>query len=128
MAERLSLRLAQERGQPLQARSCGIAAEGYFAVPPEIWRALAEAGVERTPHRPQLVGRELLAWADEALVMTARQRDFLIEAFPEHRRKVALLTERAGLPGEIDDPIGKSWVEYRECRRLLSAALERLLK
>lgn len=128
MAERLSLRLAEERGLPLRARSCGIAAEGYFEVPPEIWRALAEAGVAQTPHRPQLAGRELLAWADEALVMTARQRDFLVDAFPEHRGKVALLTERAGLAGDIDDPIGKPWAEYQRCRRLISAALERLLK
>ena len=127
MAERLASSLAERRGLPLQARSCGIAAEGYFAIPPEIWRALAEAGVEPAPHRPQLVSRELLAWADEVLVMTARQRDFLREAFPEHRGKTALLLERAGLPGEVADPIGKPWDAYDECRRVLSAALERLL-
>lgn len=127
MAERLSRRLARERGIALEARSCGIAAERYFAVPEEIWRALAEAGEERSPHVPQLVSRPLLEWADEALVMTARQRDVLHDAFPEHRRKIVLLRERAGLAGDVNDPIGKAWPEYRACREAIAAALERLL-
>lgn len=127
MAERLARRLAAERGLALEARSAGIAAERYFAVPEEIWRALAEAGVEKAPHTPQLAGRALLAWADEVLVMTARQRDFLRDSFPEHGRKLFLLRERAGLSGDIKDPIGRPWEEYRAARLAISEALERLL-
>ncbi|MDE2143466.1 MAG: low molecular weight protein arginine phosphatase, partial [Elusimicrobia bacterium] len=61
------------------------------------------------------------------LAMTARQRDFLHDAFPEHRRKIVLLSERAGQAGDVNDPIGKSWPEYQACRKTISAALDRLL-
>ena len=127
MAERLALDLAAKRGLTLEARSCGVAAQGHYAVPPEIWRALGEAGVAEAPHRPQLVSRELLAWADEVLVMTARHRDALRDAFPEHRKKIALLLERAGAAGDVADPMGKAWADYRDCREKISAALERVL-
>lgn len=127
MAERLSRRLAAERGLDVEARSAGLAAENWFAVPEEIWRALDEAGVPRSPHAPQLAARPLLQWADEVLVMTARQRALLRDAFPEHGRKIALLNERAGLAGDVADPIGKSWEDYRACREAISAALDRIL-
>jgi protein-tyrosine phosphatase len=127
MAERLALDLAARRKLTLEARSCGVAAQGYYVVPPEIWRALDEAGVAKAPHRPQLASRELLAWADEALVMTAQHRDFLRDAFPEHRAKIALLLERASLSGDVGDPMGKTWADYQGCRRKISAALERIL-
>lgn len=127
LAERLALKRAAERGLAVQARSAGIAAEGYFAVPPEIWRALEERGVPRAAHAPQLVGRPLLEWADEVLVMTARQRDHLLDAFPEHRRKLFLLRERAGLAGDVSDPMGRPWAEYDACARAIDEAVERLL-
>lgn len=127
MAERLAAAEAARRGLTLEARSAGIAAERWFAVPAEIWRALDERGVPARPHAPQLVSRPLLAWADEVLVMTARQRDFLRDAFPEHGRKVALLRERAGLTGDVADPIGKPWEAYDACARAIDEAVGRLL-
>ena len=127
LAERLSRSIAARRRLTLESRSCGVAAEGWHEAPPEIWRALAEAGAPRSAHRPQLVSRDLLAWADAVLVMTARQRDVLHAAFPEHAAKVALLREKAGLSGEIADPIGRPWPEYRTCARSIAEALEALL-
>ena len=128
MGERLARHLGAQRGLDVETRSCGIGAEGYFTVPPEIWRALTEAGIDQSPsHRPQLVSRELLAWADSVLVMTARQQDFLRDAYPEYRGKIALLREKAGLSGDVADPIGKPWADYQACRVIISEALERLL-
>ncbi len=127
MAERLALDLARRRGLPLEARSCGVAAEGWYRVPAEAWAALKEAGVAESPHRARLAERALLAWADSVLVMTARQREVLRDQFPEHRAKIALLREAAGLSGEVADPIGKPLATFRSCRDSLQEALERLL-
>lgn len=127
LAERLALALASRRGLDLEARSCGVAAEGWYQVPAEIWRALEEAGVPRSPHRPQLVSRPLLAWADGVLVMTRRQRDLLAESFPEHASKIALLREKAGLSGDVADPVGRAWTDYQSCARSIAESLERLL-
>lgn len=127
LAERLCRELARRRGLAVEARSCGVAAENWYAVPAEIWRALEESGAPREPHRPQLVGRPLLEWADEVLAMTERQRAHLRDAFPEHGRKLFLLRERAGLSGDVADPIGRPWAEYDACRRAIAEALERLL-
>ncbi|HVE12273.1 MAG TPA: hypothetical protein VNI01_02655, partial [Elusimicrobiota bacterium] len=108
-------------------RSCGIAAERHVAVPPEVWRALAERAVGRAPHVPQLVSRPLLAWADVVLTMTAQQREVLLDSYAEHHRKIFLLRERAGLEGDVADPIGKEWPDYRACARSIAEALERIL-
>lgn len=126
LAERLAAAAAERRGLSVETRSAGVAAERWFAVPPEIWRALEESGASRRPHVPQLVSRALLEWADEVLVMTARHRAALRDAFPEHARKVFLLRERAGLSGDVADPIGKPWAEYDACRRSIAEAVERL--
>ncbi|MDE2490910.1 MAG: low molecular weight protein arginine phosphatase [Elusimicrobia bacterium] len=127
MAERLALDLGRRRGRGVEARSCGVAAEGWYRVPDEVWTALGEAGVAASPHRPRLVERSLLAWADEALVMTARHRELLRDAFPEFRGKTALLRERAGLSGDVADPIGQPLATFRACREQIAEALERLL-
>jgi protein arginine phosphatase len=127
MAERLARHLAETRGVPLEARSAGVAAESWYEPPQEVWNALAEHGVGKAPHRPQLVGREILAWADRVLVMTRGHHRAVVDAFPEHSRKTALLLEAAGLTGEVADPYGYPIAAYRESRRLIVAALERLI-
>lgn len=127
MAERLALHLAGTRGATLAARSAGVAAEHWYTPPEEVWTALAEHGVGRTPHRPQLVGRDILSWADRVLVMTRGHHRAVLDAFPEHGRKTALLMEAAGLKGEVADPYGYPLDAYRESRRLILAALDRLI-
>ncbi len=127
MAERLARDLAARRGLTVEARSCGVAAQGYYQVPAEIWRALKEAGVDPAPHRPQLVSRELLAWADRVLVMTGRHRELLNDRFPEFRKKTDLLLYKGGVPADIADPMGQGWAVYQACRREISEALERVL-
>jgi protein arginine phosphatase len=92
-----------------------------------VWTALSEHGVARAPHRPQLVGREILAWADRVLVMTRGHYRAVVDAFPEHGRKTALLMEAAGLKGEVADPYGYPLDAYRESRRLILEALDRLI-
>lgn len=104
------------RGLGWEARSAGIAAERYFARPPGVTRALAAKGVQDAPHRPTLVTRDALRWADEILCMAREHRDWISEEYPEFRAKTQLFLEAAGL-GERDvkDPLGRSDEVYEAC-------------
>jgi len=127
MAERLALKLAADRGLSVEARSCGIAAESYFTPPPEVAAALRPSGCDPSSHRPQLVGRELLRWCDVALVMTRRQREAVLDQYPEFTGKVRLLRAYAGLDdSDVADPIGRPQAVYDACRDRLIEALEAL--
>ena len=128
MAERIARKLAADLGIALEARSCGIGAESYFKSPPEVANALKPLGVSTDEHRPQLVGRPLLAWCDQALAMTRRHREALLDAFPEFTPKVHLLRRYAGLDdADVADPIGQPQKVYDACRDELIRALEALL-
>lgn len=127
MAERLALKLAADRGLPLEARSAGVAAESYFTPPAEVAAALRPCGCTPEGHRPQLAGRDLLRWADVVLVMTRRQRELLLDQFPEFTGKVHLLRSFAGLDDQdVADPIGKPQAVYDACRDRLLESLEAL--
>ncbi|MDE2293144.1 MAG: low molecular weight protein arginine phosphatase [Elusimicrobia bacterium] len=130
MAERLLLKLAADRGLPgVEARSAGVAAERYFPVPEGVRKALAERGTSPEGHVPQLVGRELLAWADLVVPMTRAHREGLLDQYPEFTSKTRLFSELAGR-GEADvaDPIGKPDAVYKACRDELESGLESFLR
>ncbi|OGS58300.1 MAG: hypothetical protein A3J79_04040, partial [Elusimicrobia bacterium RIFOXYB2_FULL_62_6] len=126
MAQRLLARLG---GPGFEARSAGVAAEGYFQVPAGVRAALKGHGVEGFEHRPQLVTRELLAWADLVLVMERGHREFILDKFPEFRAKVHVLKAYAGRPGpeDVADPIGQADEVYAACCAELRACVEALL-
>ncbi|TBR20962.1 low molecular weight protein arginine phosphatase [bacterium] len=130
MAERLLLKLAADKGlKGWEARSAGMAAERYFPVPGGVKRALADRGTNADGHVPQLVSRELLAWADVVAPMTAGHRDALLEEYPEFTSKTKLFSELAGR-GEADvaDPIGQPDEVYRRCRDELASGLDAYLR
>lgn len=130
MAQFLLRKLAAERGLGWEARSCGVAAERYFPVPDGVRQSLADRGIEKIEHVPQLVSRELLAWADLVVPMARPHRDALLDEYPEHTGKIQLFSEFAGRGEEdVADPIGQPVSVYRRCRDIieqgLAAALER---
>lgn len=127
MAEKLLNKAASERGLYWEARSCGLAAEHYFRVPPPTLAALLQAGIPQVEHKPRLVHRELLQWADLVLAMTRRHRDALTDHFPEHARKVAIFLEHVGLSGDIEDPMGGPPEKHFECCKTIARAVEALL-
>ncbi len=130
MAELLLKEMAASRGLKLEVRSCGVAAERYFQVPPEIWRALEPLGISPCPHVPQLVSRELLGWADVALAMTRAHCEYVCDLYPEFTAKIEPLRRFAGFPDDedVEDPIGRPDAVYAACRDRIKEALEALLK
>lgn len=130
MAERLLLKLAADKGLTgWESRSAGMAAERYFPVPGGVKRMLAERGTNADGHTPQLVSRELLAWADLVAPMTSGHREALLDQYPEFTSKTKLFSELAG-KGEADvaDPIGQPDDVYRKCRDELQSGLEAFLR
>ena len=129
MAEFLLNRMAPGRGMTLTARSCGVAAERYFQVPAGVRAALQAEGITKVDHVPQLVSRELLAWADLVLTMEHMHQEMVLDQYPESRAKVHILKTYAGLPGSQDvaDPIGKPDQIYAACCSEIKESLEVIL-
>ncbi len=130
MAEFLYNKMSHELGQSAnEARSAGVAAEGYFQIPGGIKRALAERGIKTVEHTAQLVGRELMTWADIIVPMTNGHFDHLTDEYPEFRRKTTLFSKWTDdNAGDVDDPIGKSDDEYKKCRDRIERGLEKVLE
>ncbi|MDD5656403.1 MAG: L-threonylcarbamoyladenylate synthase [Elusimicrobia bacterium] len=122
MAQFLLRKLARERGLEASARSAGVAAERHFQVPPGVRSALAAEGIRELEHVPQLVGRDLLEWADQVLVMEKLHRELILDRFPEFGGKVRTLAA-----GDIADPIGRPDDVYAACCREIKKNLEAFL-
>jgi len=130
MAEFLFNKMSADKALTgFEARSAGVAAEGYFPIPGGVTRAMGERGIDRVEHTAQLVGRELMGWADAIVPMTAGHYDYLIDEYPEFRKKTALFADWTGdEAGDVPDPIGKPDAVYRACRDRIESGLERLLE
>lgn len=130
MAQYLFVDEARIRGLAgWEARSAGLAAERYFAVPSGVHKALAARGVSPEGHIPQLATRELLRWADAVFPMTKAHRDALQDAFPEFRSKTTLFLEACGLGAhDVPDPIGQPDAAYLRCRDTIEQGIVALVK
>ncbi|PIR15899.1 MAG: hypothetical protein COV48_11845, partial [Elusimicrobia bacterium CG11_big_fil_rev_8_21_14_0_20_64_6] len=127
MAEYLLRHWSTQRGLALEVRSAGIAAESWYEVPEHARRLLAAEGVPAFQHRPQLLTREQLRWADTVLVMAEHHRDHICELYPEFTGKTKLLRAAAG-QGDLDvaDPMSKSYEVFSACLAIIRQSLETL--
>lgn len=111
------------------ARSAGTAAERHFGLSSGARVALTEKGILKIDHVPQLVTRDLMAWADLVLVMAQAHREVLADRFPEHQSKTHLFLDRAGLGArDVADPIGGSDDQYRRTRDEIEAGILAVLE
>jgi len=128
MAEKLLQKMASAKGLDWQARSCGVAAQGYYVVPAEIRDILKRAGVPDFEHKAQLVSRDLLRWADLVLTMTEDHREIVVDMHPEFRFKIHVLRSYVGLSKpDVEDPMGLDMEDYERCAAVIQEALEGLL-
>ena len=125
MAERMAVKIAAERGMTVETKSAGVGAESYFEPPQEIHDCLASLGLNADGHHAKLISRDLLRWADAVIVMTRRQRDAILDQYPEFSDKTHLMRRFAGIDdADISDPMGRPKKVYEDCRDLLKATLE----
>ena len=128
MAEHLLRHWSGKRGLGLEVRSCGTAAESWYEVPDHARALLTAEGVPPFTHRPSLLTREQLGWADIVLVMTHGHHEHVIDLYPEFTRRTRLLREHAGF-GEldVDDPMGRTREVFASCLGVIKESLEALI-
>jgi len=110
-------------------RSAGVfAPDGQPASIPAV-QALAERGIDLSPHRSRMLTPGLVDAARWVVVMTRQHRAAILGEWPGARDKVRLMTE-FGNPAraeDVADPIGGSLAVYRRVRDQLDGALADLL-
>jgi protein-tyrosine phosphatase len=107
------------------------ASEGY---PPAEYsqQVMQEKGLDISSHRSQGVTRELLEKFDLILTMESGQKEAIRAEFPEVSGRVYLLSEMVERTHNIDDPIGRSLVEFRaaadEIESFIEAGFRKILE
>jgi len=128
MAEYL-LRLRLGSKSEYQVSSAGVAAWAGGSASAEAVTAMADLGVDLTPHRSQPLTPALVDNAYLIVVMTRAHQYEVLHRFPEAAEKIRLVTE-FGMDGkdtDIADPIGLSVNVYRKTRDDLDSAIADLI-
>jgi glycine hydroxymethyltransferase len=111
------------------ANSAGIFAGSGAPASPEAVQALAEWGLDLSPHRSRPLSSTLAGAATLILVMTEQHRSDVVRSFPALKDRVSLLTSFgvSGHPEDIPDPIGLSVNVYRNVRDRIDGAISDLI-
>jgi protein-tyrosine phosphatase len=93
-------------------------------------QVMQERGLDISDHRSQSITRELMRAFDLILTMEENHKEALRVEFPEFAEKVYLLSEMVGDDHNIEDPIGRSKVEYQaaadELDRLITQGFQKI--
>jgi len=110
--------------------SAGLAAVDGLPASTEAVLALAERGIDLSPHRSRALDGNLVASASVIVVMTELHRQQMGNACPGTRERMFLLKSFDPAAGERDlsDPIGMTVETYRRTRDEIEAALQGLLE
>lgn len=132
MARAIAERELKKRGagfvEAVSAGTCTLAglpaADNAIAV-------MHESGIDLNEHRSTELDRKLAEEVDLILTMTWSHRQAVLDICPEASEKVYVLSEYAGLKGDVADPYGLGLDIYRraadQLETLVSLAVDRLL-
>lgn len=132
LAEVIARRSLADRGwENVEVRSAGVAAVSGAPASEAAARTAVRHGLDLSPHRSNVLGPELLAWADLVLTMSAGHLARVADAGAAE--KAALLTtfaagdDSTGVLPSVPDPFGGSDYEYEATFILLQGLVERAL-
>lgn len=106
-----------------QAHSAGTWAVEHQPASGHAQTVLAKRGIDISSHRGRMITEADLGSSALILVMTRSHRDALAAEFPQHRRKLHLVSELQSSSYDIGDPYGGSLSDYEHCTN----ELERLI-
>jgi L-threonylcarbamoyladenylate synthase len=86
--------------------------------------ALREFGVDITGHRSRVATADMLARADDVIVMTRGHLLTIVSKYPVLSGAIRLL---CGPDGDLDDPIGGGPDVYRKCAATIDQHVDRLI-
>jgi protein-tyrosine phosphatase len=91
---------------------------------------MQERGLDISHHRSHSVNQELLEGFDLILTMESGHKEAIRAEFPQVSGRVYLLSEMAERTHNIDDPIGRSVVEFRatvdEIESIIDAGFQKI--
>lgn len=87
---------------------------------------MTERGIDISSHQAQTITSKLVDWADLILTMTTAHRQHVKAKFVGAEGKVHLITEYAGLEGDVFDPVLSGIKEYQECATQLEDLLYKI--
>jgi len=127
MAEGLMRRKLEREGRAgeICAASAGVRAmDGSLATTNAI-AIMAERGIDITGHRSRALTRQLVEDAALILTMEKDHADVIKARFPQHARRVYLLSEMADLDADIEDPVGGTAEDYSQTAQEIQDLIER---
>lgn len=98
------------------------ASDGLPAMPKAI-RIMDEMSIDIRSHRSRHANAAILGAQDLILVMESNHREALSVEFPHLAAKIRLLTEMAGPPFDIKDPVLGATQDYRQTAHTLQSLL-----
>jgi len=114
---------------PIQVWSAGLFTQDDLPASPEAVAAMREEGIDISHHRSLLLRNNLIRDADLVLTMTASQRDYLLDRFPDKSDNIYTLSQFTGdETGEVMDPYGQGPEYYRKSLSQLKLLVDRLFQ
>ena len=117
--------MAMQHAVEVEIRSAGTLGLVGRGCPKQLVAVAREVGIDLTGHRSQGLSSELVAWADDILVMEPAHAEHLAEHYSGHEAQVVQLGLLIG-HAEVADPHG-SWFKgpFRRMRDDVRRAVER---
>jgi protein-tyrosine phosphatase len=123
LADRLGCGIDELAARGFAVSSAGLMATGGDAATPESAEVLTGFGIDLSSHRSQYASAELIAKADDLIVMTRGHLSMVLR-YPVMGGAVRLL---CGPDGDLDDPIGRGPDVYRACAKTIAEHVDRLI-
>jgi len=135
MAAAMLRQILQDFGADLEQFNiitAGLAAGSGWPASPGAVYAMQLQGLDISGHRSQALNLDMVEKADIILAMTAAQREYLLDKYPDHVFKIDTLAGMAGEKGlDILDPFGMDAGKYvesaKEIKRLLINIADKLI-
>lgn len=127
MAEAWARALGARARLPLEARSGGVMGLIGRPADPLAVRVMGEVGVDLSDHRSGGLPPELMAWADQVVVMELRHQRWIGEHAPAASAKVLQLGSFGGA-AEVPDPVGGWRWRFRRSRDLIERCVGGLMQ
>ncbi len=115
--------LARFEVPSVQVESAGILEMNSAPADPVVRKEMAGRGVDLSSHGSRRATAEILAGADEIVVMEKRHRAWIREHHPDQLKKVSLIRE-PDAKSDLHDPSGGTIKDYRVALELLCKSIE----
>jgi L-threonylcarbamoyladenylate synthase len=124
LADRLGCAVGELPARGFVVTSAGIAALPDDPATPESAAVVRDLGVDLSAHRSRPASADLVARADDVIVMTRSHLLTVVTKYPVLAGALRLL---CGPDGDLDDPIGGGEDVYRACAAAVQQHIDRLL-